>query len=302
MNRIIIFMTSMLLSVSLLAQKALPIQEQEFDNTMPINGVYFEYEFLKKEAHVLHDNSNAAGGYKYEQETISIPQVIIINGASGSTGSGKEIEGNENAYKVTEIAEGALKGALCETLTFDTTVQNIRAIRAYGMAQLSYLTSTTLSLPEGIEEIDSCGLFSGSKGNKMGTKKLVLPSTLTTLDYSSIVLYELDSLVFLGDVPPTCNYEKNGDVFIRAPWIYKSDNLYPTSKDIVVIVPESALSAYQDAPGIGDYFTCLKKGPATALEENEEAVVSQQKKVLRNGRLYILRDGVVYDAQGQKVK
>jgi len=128
------------------------------------------------------------------------------------------------------------------------------------------------------------------------TGKLTLPASLEHLDVSSILLPGITEIEFLGEVPPSCDIAGGYN-----PWTSATE---VTSADIKITVPDGALSAYQDAEGIGDYFTCLKKqpGPGTALEENAEAVAPQQKKVLRNGRLYILRDGVVYDAQGQKVK
>jgi len=120
--------------------------------------------------------------------------------------------------------------------------------------------------------------------------KLVLPASLSHLAVSSILLPGITEIEFLGSIPPTC------EVNTYNPWTSSS---FTTSADIKITIPEGSLSAYKYATGIGDYFTCLKNAPDPATSvESTSSKQHTTNKVLRNGRIYILRDGKWYDLYG----
>ena len=138
--------------------------------------------------------------------------------------------------------------AAASKLEFETP-SNLRTVKAFALTQMQNLEGT-LVLPEGVETIEHDGIG----GTAMPTHKVVLPSTLTGLGLSAIVLTAADTLEFLGDVPPVCTTAASGDAV--NPWTSAAGE---TAKDIVVIVPDGKRAAYMAQTGLGDWFTNIRE-------------------------------------------
>ncbi|MBO7502567.1 MAG: leucine-rich repeat protein [Paludibacteraceae bacterium] len=199
----------------------------------------------------------------YTTTEIVIPTTINVSIGGGQTGSG--MQQGEVTYTVISIGAQAFAGATATSITF-AEPSNIATIRTQAFSNMPNLT------------------------------KLVLPASLTTLELSSIILPGLTEIEFLGATPPACELS-DADNGAYNPWTTLEAS---TSPDITITVPEGALAAYQDAPGFGDYFTCLRRdpGPGTGCSDIQ-ADMPRVQKIMRNGRICILRDGTYYDLQGQ---
>jgi len=203
----------------------------------------------------------------YLSDNIVIPATFKVNTSSGQTGGG--IQQGEETYTVLSIGAQAFAGATATSIVF-ANPSNVATIKTRAFSNLPNLTG-----------------------------KLVLPASLQTLELSSIILPELTEIEFLGSVPPDCELS-DADNGAYNPWTTLEAS---TSEDITITVPNGAWEAYQDAPGIGDYFTCLRRdpGPGTGCSDIQ-ADMPRVQKTMRNGRICILRDGTYYDLQGQTVE
>ena len=203
-------------------------------------------------------------------------------------------------FSVTTLGEHAFHKAVLKGITF-TEPTNVRKLDVYAMAEMCKIP-TSVTLPEGIQEMDSCALFTGTSSistQQMKTTSLVLPASLTTLASASIVLTKLTKIEFKGKTPPTCEVRYNDKhELIACPWIFDNGTKrLVVDPSIEIVYPEGADEAYKSAPGIGDYFTQLQSG--TALDKTKVEVAPATKS-LRNGILIIERNGVRYDAQGRR--
>lgn len=159
-------------------------------------GLYYYCDDATREA-VLIACQDADAGYEYRQDAIVIPATLTINSSSiGDEGSSQE----DRIYKVIEIGENALKDAWAFTITFSEN-SNISVIRRRGLYGIG--CSGTFELPASLKAIEEEGLYvKSSAKSKQYISELVLPEGLESLAVSSIVLNRLQTLRFLGTVPP----------------------------------------------------------------------------------------------------
>lgn len=228
------------------------------------DGLFYDCDIATMQAELVQ--SQTLKGI-YTATEIVIPASITVGTGDGQTGSG--MEQGEVTYTVVCIGARAFAGATATSIVF-ATPSNVATIKTLAFSNLPNLTG-----------------------------KLVLPASLQTLELSSIILPGLTEIEFLGSVPPDCELS-DADNGAYNPWTTLEAS---TSEDITITVPEGAWEAYQDAPGIGDYFTCLRRdpGPGTGCSDIQ-ADMPRVQKTMRNGRICILRDGTYYDLQGQTVE
>jgi hypothetical protein len=114
--------------------------------------------------------------------------------------------------------------------------------------------------------------------------------------------YRLKTVKILAAVPPVVKW---------TPEDYEATEWYsynPSSEDInaTLIVPASAdhsiLDAYKNAPCWQLFATIVETGPETAVEPIVQSSNVQIIKFVRNGQLYILRDGKTYNALGGMIE
>jgi len=101
----------------------------------------------------------------------------------------------------------------------------------------------------------------------MPGKKLILPSTLDSLDVISIILDELETIEFRGIVPPHCQTRET-KTYTQMPWLINepSKNQHPTPTDVEIIIPEGSFEAYKAQTGIGDYFDYFNESAVDNIE------------------------------------
>ncbi|HCS87526.1 MAG TPA: hypothetical protein DIW30_03675 [Bacteroidales bacterium] len=189
------------------------------------------------------------GSYK-DEESVTIPTHVsktVCTITAGRTNiTAKEIP-------VTGLGKGAFRGnKSIHSLTF-ATPSNIENIQPMAMMQMEGMTGT-LELPEGLKHIATSGIHSGVSGGQMPVKKLIMPSTLDSLDVISVILNELETLAFRGETAPKCQV-KQLSTQKQIPWaINLTSNRFPTPANVEIIIPDGTYNSYKNQAGIGDYF------------------------------------------------
>ena len=192
-------------------------------------------------------------GNKYAYLTaVAIPDTITKTICSIDATTGKTVIAAK-AMPVVALGKRAFNGNTTITsLTFDPE-NKVTEIQSQAMMSMSALCGT-LELPEGLKHICTSGIYSGVKGGQLPVKKLILPSTLDSLDVISVILNELDTLEFRGMVAPKCQIRETSTM-TQIPWMIGPKNEFPTPKDVAIVIPEGTYENYKNQAGIGDYFT-----------------------------------------------
>ena len=182
---------------------------------------------------------------------------------------------------VTSIGEGAFNG--CSGLTSVTIGNSVKSIGEQAFYRCSGLTSITI--PNSVTEI-GVRAFAGCSG----LTSITLPNSVTSIgDEAFAGCSGLTSIESLAETPPTLG----------------TDAFYNVSTSIPVYVPCGSVSAYQSAEGWKAFtnIQCGSNEPSTDLENtHSQSPMANRQKLLRDGQLIILRDGVEYNALGQIIK
>ena len=141
-----------------------------------------------------------------------------------------------------------------------------------------------LEIPEGVEEIGDAAFYGCTY-----LQDLVLPQSVREIGDNCFALCSKLEQITVNAITP--------------PRIY-ARTFYDVSRQIPVYVPEGAAEAYLDDP----YWQQMNiNGAGTGIEnisgEGQTANGRQQAaKVMRNGQLYIIRNGKSYNASGARVE
>lgn len=182
---------------------------------------------------------------------------------------------------IVHITSTALAG--CEKVTkinFPTSLKSVGLDVFWNIDSIR-----SIELPEGV---DSLGRYVFDYCEKLET--ITLPSTLRYLDGSTF--YHCDSL-------------KTIICYAETPVIDGHNNLYESDvteqSSVTLYVPDGSVAAYQTADGWSGFTIKAISSIPTAIDKVQGDKV-QGTKVLRNGQLFIERDGKIYNVQGAQVK
>lgn len=180
---------------------------------------------------------------------------------------------------VVALGKAAFQGnKSIQSLTF-ATPSNVETIQSMAMQYMAGLTGT-LELPEGLKFIAMSGIHSGLNGGQMPVKKLILPSTLDSLDVISVILNELETLEFKGETAPKCRVRVT-TTQTQIPWMINPSNNFPTPKSVQIIIPDGSYDSYKNQAGIGDYFDYFTS-QGTSVETVESGATKSQKSGIYN--------------------
>ena len=142
------------------------------------------------------------------------------------------------------------------------------------------LPTTEYIVPEGVQTIDY-GAF--SKDTTL--HRVELPSTLTQLDsYAFAFCDRLDTVVCKAMTPPLCAIGAFADVH---------------QAQCTLEVHTLSTGLYEAAPTWQDFSPI--NGVITGLEEQPIVPADGNKKMIKDGQIYILRDGKAYDLTGREI-
>jgi hypothetical protein len=71
-------------------------------------------------------------------------------------------------------------------------------------------------------------------------------------------------------------------------------------RTIPVVVPDASVNAYKAAP-VWQEFNIVGKNNVSTAVDNVDASTCGIQKILRDGKLVIIRDGVEYNVMGQQL-
>ena len=171
---------------------------------------------------------------------------------------------------------------LCTALTSIYIPYSVNEIGNGAFKDCSALTSVTL--PTSLTTI-KVNVFNGCSS----LTTIRIPAGVTYIrDNAFLGCTGLTSITCKATTPPTCGTDCFGNV----------------PKSIPVYVPYGTAEAYRNAYGWNSFTNIVEMKDPTALEgvESIQQSAVRSQKVLRNGQMYILRDGKTYSVTGQEVR
>ena len=207
--------------------------------------------------------------------SITIPNSVTSIGNrvfSGCTSLTSVTIGNS----VTSIGDYAFYG--CSRLTSVTIPNSVTSIGRYAFDGCSRLTSITI--PNSVTSIGDLAFASCTS-----LTSVTIGNSVTSI--GNLAFYNcssLTSIICLGTTPPNAS------------------NLGAKTYACKLIVPRSAYNAYVRHAYWGEFSIIV---PSSEIESSAPEIyvnpANPAQKLLRNGQLIILRDGVEYNAMGQEL-
>ena len=177
----------------------------------------------------------------------------------------------------TSIGKWAFSG--CTLLTSITLPNSITEIGHGAFTDCSFLTSITL--PNSVTSIGEEAFYGCSS-----LTSITIGNSVTSIgEYAFYGCSSLADIYCYATTPPMC----------------KTNTFYGVSKNCNIYVPLGTVQDYQLATGWSDFFYYYE------IEEEEQAIQTAEqdsqpsRKIIRDGRVVILRNGVAYDMMGQRM-
>ena len=137
-----------------------------------------------------------------------------------------------------------------------------------------------LTIPEGVTEIGDAAFYGCTY-----LEDMVLPSTIQEISDNGFAL---------------CAKLKKIHVKAATPPTIQAKTFFDVNRQIPVYVPDNAVEAYKDDP-YWQEFDIQGESKAPSAVDNIPSAVTNTKKIIRDGQLIILRDGIEYNAIGQEL-
>ena len=135
-----------------------------------------------------------------------------------------------------------------------------------------------LNIPEGVTEVGDAAFYGCTY-----LEDMTLPSTVQEIGDNGFALCaKLQKIHVKATTPPTI----------------KAKTFFDVNRSIPVYVPEGAVDAYKDDPYWSEFnILSEENGLETIIDPT-----ASTKKIIYNGQLIILRDGVEYNAMGAEIQ
>ena len=186
-------------------------------------------------------------------------------------------DSRENCNAIIETAINTLIAG-CQNSTIPNSVKSI------GKEAFAYCSGlTSITIPNSVKSIGKYAFWYS------GLTSLIIPNSVTSIGNQAF--FSCSSLTFIksfAKVPPTL-----GDSYV----------FLEVSTSTPLYVPCESLADYQADAG-WSYFTniqCLPDEESAIENTHIQSPMANCQKLLRNGQLIILRDGVEYNAMGVRL-
>ena len=139
----------------------------------------------------------------------------------------------------------------------------------------------TINIPEGVTEIGKAAFFDCAY-----LKEITLPSTTQTIaDNAFGQCQKVGKMTVNAAVPPVVEAETFEDI----------------DRSIPLYVPMGTALQYKEAEYWCEFFNVIEYNAPSAVE-NTNSPISDNRKVIKDGQLIIVRDGVEYNTLGAKIQ
>ena len=219
--------------------------------------------------------------YCNKMQTISLPEGMTSIGASAFAEC-KYVKSVTIPSTVEKIHDSAFED--CRSLTsvvFEAADSSVLT-RIGDWAFYNCHELQQISIPEGVTEIGKAAFF-----NCTYLKELTLPASMQSVADNGFALCEkLEKINVKAAIPPVAEARTFENV----------------NRNIPVFVPTESVAAYKSAP-VWQEFNIQGKDPVMSDVENIGSDngygVMENGKIIRNGQLIIIRDGIEYNTLGQ---
>lgn len=250
--------------------------------------LYWSFETDKSQITVTGSGEMTEHGYGYIgyfEETEdnmdgTIEKLLIEDGATNISKSIfkslRRLQSAELAGSIERIEESAFED--CRSLVSVTFVTPSALDYIGDWAFYNCHELQSLAIPEGVTEIGKAAFFGCTY-----LKDVTLPASIRAIGDNAFALCsKMEKLLVNAVVPPIIAVKTFEDV----------------SREMPVYVPETSFEAYIADPYWGELNIV---GAITAVE-TVESTSATASKVLRDGQIFILRDGKTYSVQGLEVR
>ena len=212
--------------------------------------------------------------YTHAIQFVTLPEGLTSIGTSAFAGC-KYVTSVVIPSTVEKIGDSAFEN--CRMLSSIAFAGQYRLYEIGNWAFYNCHELKELHLPEGVATI-GYGAFYGCTY----LEELVLPSTMQYIEDNGFALCsKLQCMSVMALIPPVVSARTFEDV----------------DRSIPVYVPEGSVSLYQSAPVWEEFYICPKENTSTNIHNSVDSEQTMQK-ILRDGQLLIIRDGVEYNAMG----
>lgn len=213
--------------------------------------------------------------YRNKMQTITLPEGMTSIGAS--------------AFADCKYVKSVTIPAMVEKI-YDSAFEDCRMLTTLTFAEPSALTSIgnwafynnhelkSVVVPEGVTEIGYAAFYGCTY-----LDELTLPASMEYIaDNSFALCAKLRRMNVSATIPPAVEARTFEDV----------------DRTIPVVVPDASVNHYKAAP-VWQEFNIIGKNNVSTSVGNVDTSTCGVEKLIRNGQLIIVRDGVEYNAMGQ---
>lgn len=273
-----------------------------------VDGIYYNFLDGNNVAVTYKGSSYDAYNNEYSGE-VTIPETVTYNGTT---------------YSVTSIGNYAFE--LCTSITSITIPNSVTSIGKYAFDDCTSLTSITI--PNSVTSIgdnafEDCSSFTSitipNSVTSIGEGTFFICSSLTSITIPNSVTtignYAFSSCRSLTSITiPNSVTSIGGETFngcsslktviceaVEVPELGVRVFRYMPLSEATLYVPAQSLDDYKAADQWKEFGTILPLEGTPSSVENIPSTTTNCQKIIRDGNLVIIRDGVEYNVMGQQL-